>query len=170
MEKREQQIVLYAGVILAVALLISLAKTNEVPTGQLVLGGKPTSTSGDTPLPGQNPGDYDSGEDCTAQGGSSPGSGPGGTQDCEKAFNAACAEAKTKAQTEKGPKCNTNCIAAGYVSGSLTGCTCPLTGNNPDTGQPYTCFTQSPTGKCVANTVAQCTCTCQTKAKEIKKR
>jgi len=117
--------------------------------------------------PGKNPkiGDdrYSSGKDCTAAGGATPHTETG-SRACQTAKKKACDAAKAKVIADgKDVACQRACEADGK-DGKLK-CSCPEKGTNPDTGQPYTCYTKDG-AKCTANTVARCTCECIEKKKE----
>ena len=157
MQKREWSPVFYIAIVIGVTLVISfLSGTQERATGRLSL----VSSTSEDPPPEESDGDYNSGKDCTTTGGSSQGSSPKGSRACQQAYNEACKEAISKAKREKGPKCEQDCKAAGYSGGHLEGCHCPMTGTNPETGNPYTCTTPSTNGGCTVNTIAQCECVC----------
>ena len=85
------------------------------------------------------------------------------TNVCTEAFNDACTSAKAQAIFNLNAACVQWCTAQGKTGGTVT-CYCPISGNNPDTGNPYTCFVRDPNGGCTATTVAICTCTCADRA------
>ncbi|GEM_PF-4519964 len=82
---------------------------------------------------------------------------------CTAAFNQACKTAKAGALVSFGPSCVKWCVDQGKADGTLS-CDCPIMGNNPLTGEPYTCSVIGPTGNCSVTTVAICGCLCTEKS------
>ena len=155
--KRNSSFILY--VILIIGTIILISYIQNINTGHVTIGS--SGNSGEPEIGGdETEGDWNSGTDChTGESQGDPESS------CKKSYDGACLIAKAKAIAEKGPGCTKKCTDEYYTGGSLI-CDCPLTGNNPVTGQPYTCVERTSTGNCVASTVAVCECKCD--EKEVK--
>jgi len=108
---------------------------------------------------------YSSGKDCTAAGGATAHTETG-SRACQTAKKKACDAAKAKVIADgKDVACQRACEAQDPPKDGKLICTCPEKGTNPNTDQPYTCYTKNG-AQCTANTVARCTCACVERTKE----